>query len=481
MRLMAVNPVAEALGLAPELAPDLALADARARVPDLAVHDHDPPADANWLDRLARDCVRYTPMVAADPPAGLLLDITGCAHLFGGEEALARTVTARFEKLGMTVRPARGSTARAAHALARHGGGEGIDEGAAIRRLPVAALELDPESDLGLRRAGLKTVGAVADRPRAAIAARFGAAAVLALERLLGEADSPLDPEYRQPPIRVVRRFAEPVANSEYALAVLAELLAEAITELAKRDRGGRRFAALFHRTDGRTRTLRVETGLPTRDLAAIRRLFDERIETLTDPLDPGFGFDCVELAVPVTEPLAPSQPGLEGGTGKGREAQDGAVAELLDRLSTRFGRDRLHRFHPGYTHIPEQGQIAMPAVEAAVPMAWPAPEPGEPPARPLQLFDPPEPISVIAEVPDGPPYRFRWRRKLREVTRYEGPERIASEWWHGSRDPLGRTRLTRDYYRIEDVAGRRYWIFRHGLFGREKADPRWYLHGLFA
>ncbi|MGP1353842.1 MAG: DUF6504 family protein [Parasphingopyxis sp.] len=475
MRLMAVNPVAEALGLAP----DLALADARARVPDLAVHDHDPLADAYWLDRLARDCVRYTPMVAADPPGGLLLDITGCAHLFGGEEALARTAAARLEAIGMTVRSARGSTAQSAHALARHGSGDGAGEAAAIRRLPVAALELDPESDLGLRRAGLKTVGAVADRPRAAIAARFGAVAVLALERLLGEAESPLDPEYREPRIRVARRFAEPVANSDYALAVLEELIAEAIEALARRDRGGRRFTALFHRTDGRTRALRVETGLPTRDLAAIRRLFDERIGALADPLDPGFGFDCVELAVPVTEPLAPRQPGLEGGTG--REARDGAVAELLDRLSTRFGRDRLHRFRPGDTHIPERGQIAVPALEAAASMSWPVPEPGEPPLRPLQLFDPPEPISVIAEVPDGPPHRFRWRGKLREVVRYEGPERIASEWWHGSRDPLGRTRLTRDYYRIEDAAGRRYWVFRHGLFGREKADPRWYLHGLFA
>lgn len=474
MRLMAVNSVAKALGLDA----GLALADARARVPDLAVHDHDPAADANWLDRLARQCGRYTPMVTTDPPDGLLLDVTGCAHLFGGEEALAKTVAAWLEELGTAVRWTLGSTAQAAHALARYGmrNDRAMDEPVAIRRLPVAALELDSESELGLRRAGLKTIGAVADRPRGAIAARFGAGAILALERLLGEAESPLDPDYRQPAVRIARRFAEPVANSDYALAVLDDLVAEAIVQLTQRDRGGRRFEALFHRADGRTRALRVETGLPTRDPAAIRRLFDERIETLTDPLDPGFGFDCVELAVPVTEPLAPSQPGLEGGHEPGDD-----VAELLDRLSTRFGRDRLHRFIPGDTHIPEQGHIAVPALQSAAVMQWPMPEPGEPPVRPVQLFDPPEPIDVIAEVPDGPPYRFRWRRKLREVMRYEGPERIASEWWHGSRDPLGRTRLTRDYYRIEDAAGRRYWVFRHGLFGREKSDPRWYLHGLFA
>ena len=469
MRLAAVSPEARRLGLAP----GMTLADARAQVPDLAVHDHDPEADLGWLDRLAGGGLRYTPMVAGDPPDGLLLDITGCAHLFGGEQEVERDAGQRLTKLGMDVRCARAGTAEAARALARYGNGKGED---ALHELPVAALRLDPEAELGLRRAGLKTLGDVARRPRAAIAARFGEAAVTALRRLLGEARGPLDPRLAEPPVSLLRRFAEPVARTGHVLAALEELAGEAVSALERRERGGRRFEALLFRADGLVRRLAVETGRATRDVAAVMRLLNERIDGLSDPIDPGFGFDAVRLTVPRAEPLAPAQLPLEGG-----ETGEGEVAALLDRLSTRLGRGRVRRFAPAGTHVPEQLQIAFPAVEQRSGGEWPVSGKGDPPMRPLHLFDPPEPISVIAEVPDGPPRRFRWRRTLRDVTRYEGPERIASEWWRARGDPLGERRLTRDYYRIEDSAGRRYWVFRHGLVSREKPDPRWYLHGLFA
>ncbi|HWL47179.1 MAG TPA: DNA polymerase Y family protein, partial [Sphingomonadaceae bacterium] len=199
--------------------------------------------------------------------------------------------------------------------------------------------------------------------------------------------------------------------------------------------------------------------------------LFRERIEALADPLDPGFGFDLIRLSVPVIEPLAPAQLRLEGGA-----LAEGELAALVDRLSTRLGRGRFRRFQPRDTHIPDQAALALPAVAAPPPARWPAPPAGEPPLRPLHLFDPPQPIEVIAEVPDGPPCRFRWRRVLHEVTRYEGPERLAAEWWRRDGPPG----LTRDYYRVEDARGRRFWLFRHGLYD-EKPDPGWYLHGLFA
>lgn len=458
------------------LGPGLTLADARARVPDLIVQDHDAAADADWLDRLADRCVRFTPMVAADPPDGLLLDVTGCAHLFGDEENLTAMITTWLGEMGMAMRCARASTAEAAHALARFHRGKVSDEGIAIRSLPVAALELDAESDLGLRRAGLKTVGAVAQRPRAAIAARFGAASVLALERLLGEAEGPLNPRYAEPPLILERRFAEPIANTDYGLRVLRELMEEAAVQLAEKDQGGRAFEAVFTRSDGLVQRLQIETGLPIRDSDAVIRLFDEKMETLTDPLDPGFGFDSVRLSISKTEALSPSQKHLEG-----EKPGESDIAALIDRLSVRLGRQRVQRLQPHDTHIPEKDQIARPSIEVSGNRLWPIPKTGEPPARPLHLFDPPERITVLAAVPDGPPHRFTWRRKAHDVLRYEGPERIASEWWQSKGDPLGENRLTRDYYRIEDASGHRYWVFRHGLYGREKNDPDWYLHGLFA
>jgi len=472
LRLAAVDQAARSSGLEP----GMALADARARVPMLEAVERDEAADCAWLERLADGCIRYTPMVALDPPNGVILDVTGCTHLLGGEAGLAADVEVRCARLGMTLRHAFASTAFAAHALARHQALPVGDEAAAIRRLPVAALELEPEATQGLLRAGLKNVGELAKRPMAAIAARFGGETVAALRQLLSEAVKPIQPRVPIAPIRAERRFAEPVARTEYALEVLGELAAEAVRQLEQVQAGGRQFEAAFFRSDGLVRPLAVETSQPTRDPKLVIRLFGERIEGLSDPIDPGFGFDLIRLSVPIIEPLAATQLKLGGGT-----ANDAEVAALIDRLSTRLGRERVRRFVAQDTHIPEQMQLALPAVEAGTPAAaWPASPPGEPPLRPLHLFDPPQPIEVIAEVPDGPPHRFRWRRKFHEVKRFEGPERIASEWWKRRDGAVDKPGLTRDYYRVEDARGRRFWVFRHGLY-EEKPNPQWYLHGLFA
>lgn len=474
MRLLALSREAVQCGLSV----GTSLADARTVVPGLDVHDHDPLADAEWLDRIADGCMRFSPLVAAEPPDGVVFEIAGSAHLFGGERELAGAVQGWLAGIPVTARLAGGHSAQAARALARYHGGplaEG-DEDAAIRDLPVAALELDPESDLGLRRAGFETVGEVMDRPRQVIAARFGSASVYRLERLVGTGAKPIEARAAKVEDVYRRRFAEPIASKDYAIGVLAELLDEANAALAERERGGRAFEARFCRVDGQVRRIGVETGLPTRDSAAIARLFDERLDTLTDPLDPGFGFDEVQLRIPRTDPLAPVQDDLGSKPGS-----DNPLARTLDMLAVRLGRNRLLRFRPHDTHMPEDGQVAVPATRAPDPFAWPRPRAADPPMRPLQLFDPPHRIAVIAQIPDGPPRRFRWRRKLRDIVRYEGPERIAPEWWTSDEDPLGHDGLTRDYYRVEDTAGRRYWVFRHGLYGRETVDPAWYLHGLFA
>lgn len=504
MRIVALDAGALRLGLGP----GLTLADARARVPELAAIEHDPHADRLWLERIADGCDRWTPMVALDPPDGVTLDITGCAHLFGGEAALAAAVERRTTAAGLGLRHAFAGTPEAAQALARFQTVPAADEHQAIRRLSISALRLDEDAEVALRRAGLKTVGDLAARPSAPLAARFGAEMVMLLDRLLGHSDSRISPRKTQPALVFDRCFAEPIARTEDALAVLDDLVCQAAEVLEQRHEGGRRFVGYFYRSDGLVRELAVETGLPSRDPAVAARLFRERIDSLADPLDPGFGFDLVRLAVPTVERLGSSQLGLEGG-----RLSEEAMAVLLDRLSARLGRDRVRQFVRRDTHIPEQQALTLPVAARPDPVPWPVPAMGEPPLRPLHLFDPPQLVEVLAEVPDGPPRRFRWRRTLHEVTRFEGPERIAGEWWRvpverlpepepsvmrkdarndsgndsGNEEPWAAAipphnpLLARDYFRVEDARGRRFWLFRHGLYARETHRPTWYIHGVFA
>ena len=452
----------------------MTLADARAQVPELEVFPADQHADHGWLERLADGCGRYTPTVALRAPDALLLDIAGCTHAFEGERFLAADVEGRMARRGVLVRHAFGDTAEIAHALARFSGMPAPDEKGAVKRLPVAALGLDVGDTAALTRAGLKTVGDVMARPLSGIAARFGEGAATAVRLLSGDARAPVIARPKHVAIFAERRFAEPIARTEYALAVLADLAAEAAAALEKRHEGGRRWQARLYRSDGQVHGLRVETGAPTRDVRLLMRLFAERIDAAADPLDPGYGYDMVRLDVVLAERLDASQLKLEGG-----EAQRGRddVDALVDRLSTRLGRERVRRFAPRDSHVPEQAELTLPAAVPAPADAWPALEPDEPPLRPIHLFDPPQPIeAVMAGVPDGPPARFRWHRTLHEVARAEGPERIAGEWWRRHDIPIP----TRDYYRVEDRRGRRLWIFRHGLYG-ESETPRWYVHGLFS
>jgi protein ImuB len=324
---------------------------------------------------------------------------------------------------------------------------------------------------LALRRAGLKSIGDIARQHRPALAARFGEAMTALLARMIGEIDIHITP--RRPPAAVIveQRFAAPLTHSDAALAVIEALAVRAGLVLTERAQGGRRFEVALFRSDGHVARLGVETATAVRDPKLLIRLLRERIGGLADPLDPGFGYDLIRLAVPVVAPLAAQQLRLEGGT-----LADSEIGALVDRLSTRLGRSRVRRMVPGDSHIPEQAAFDLPFGDATG-AAWDEIAAGEPPARPIHLFDPPQIIDVIAEVPDGPPRRFRWRRQLHEVTRHEGPERIAAEWWRRA-DGAG---LTRDYYRVEDSGGQRFWVFRHGLYGTEKPNPGWYLHGVFA
>ncbi len=471
LRIAAGDRRALALGLTP----GLTLADARARVPELMTVEMDGQADAALLERLADVCDRYTPLVALDPPDGLILDITGCAHLFAGEERLRDDLMQRCHRAGIEVQASIAGTPDAARALARFGGAGIVPpgaEGEAVRGLPAAALGLAPETATALGRAGLKTIGDLMMRARPPLAARFGADLTAKLERTTGNQDIGITPRRPLPACVVERHSAEPIADIDTILAILAGLADEAARMLEGRGEGGRTFEAAFLRTDGVVTRIAVATGRPLRDAKALMRLLRERLDSLENALDPGFGFDIIRLAVAASEALAPAQASLDG-----RLVEEDEVADLVDRLGARFGPEAVRRLARVDTHIPERSARSLPAsIAHANGVGWGAPDPGMPPARPLYLFGRPQPIETLAEVPDGPPLRFRWRRVLHEIARAEGPERIAPEWWRDADDTL-----TRDYYRVEDSAGRRFWVFREGQYGEEGVSPRWFIHGTFA
>lgn len=472
--LTAVDAAAERRGLHV----GLGLAQARAMHPALDVVPEDAAADAALLARIADGCLRYTPLVACDGRDGLTLDISGCAHLYGGEEALAADLGARLAAAGFACSIAIAGTIGAAWAAAhfgRPGHHRSGAEAALLAGLPLAALRLAPDTVASLARVGLKRVGDIMDLPRAPLTARFGVDLLRQLDRALGQEHEPLTPRLPVAPYLAEQRFPEPIAREEDVLAVTERLAGRLRMALERRGDGARRLELTLFRTDGAVRRLAAGTSRPLRDPAEIRALFVERLAALADALDPGFGFDMARLSVLVAEPCPAEQIGIGG------EEDAAEIGRLVDRLSARFGARRVSRHVALDSHIPEATAAAMPAQTVNGDSGWAAfrrycAEADLAP-RPLRLLTQPEPIEVVAEVPDGPPLRFRWRRALHEVTTAEGPERIEGAWWseHGP---------ARDYFRVADRTGLRFWLFRAGLY-RDLAQgamaPSWFLHGTFA
>ena len=470
------------------------LTDARALSPGLMAMPADVAGDAALVERLARWAGRWSPLVEIDGGDGLRIDVTGAAHLFGGEAELMHDVVGRFAGLGLTARVAIAPTAGAAWALARFGGatryspsparGEGLD--VLLTPLSVAALRLSPASTQVLERLGLKTIGALAKVPRRSLARRFREAdnPLDALDRILGRRPEPLSATPAEPPPRATFRLAEPVADPAVMGDALARMAEPLCGELAMRRLGARRVAFLAYRVDGEVGEVEAETALPTRDPAHLMRLLGEHVGTL----DPGFGFDGFALVGRWCEPLDSAQDALIGEPP--RELQ---LARLIDRLTVRLGANRVRRPAPYASHLPERasgwvgavGSLPLPRAGGvrggnvgdrghALPPTPSRSREGE--QRPQRLLDQPEAIAVIYATPEGMPRRFIWRRGVHDISRVEGPERIAPEWW---RQPGG-TRL-RDYYRVEDEAGRRFWIYREGIVGDGRGGaPSWFLHGLF-
>lgn len=461
--------IAEGMGLSA----GLGVAEARARFPGLELVPADPAADRRLLDRLAEGCDRYTPLVAGEGDRSLLLDITGCAHLFGGEAALRRDLAAHLHHAGFRVRTALASSPWTALAVARHGAAEHADvpaggEAAAAAALPVAALEREPDRLAALRRLGLERLGDLANLPRAALVRRFGEALARRLDEVGGQAMRPIRPRRPVPVLAHERRLFEPVSLEEDVLRLADHLAARLRPDLEARGEGARELELALFRVDGHVERLTLRTGAPLRDPARIARLFRERLQALGERLDAGFGYDLLRLSVLRADALAAGQGDLEG---RGAEPAEGLGA-LLDRFGARLGDACVLSLEPVATHRPEHAQ------RRAAPLAGPGEPSGvreEAPIapRPLRLLGRPEPVEATAEVPDGPIRQFRWRRAHYRVGRLEGPERIGAEWWREDAVP------ERDYFRVEDEAGRRYWMFREGA--RPDGASGWFLHGLFA
>lgn len=471
LRVAAVNDAAARLGVKP----GAALADVRAIYPNIGIVDADPAADRALLEAVADWCDRYTPLIGLDLPDGLMLDISGCASLFGGERAMGRDMLARLSRQGFHVRIGLADTPGAAWAVARHGDTLLVPAGATsgiLRPLPLAALRLDADTITALAQAGLKTIADVIARPRAPLAARFGQGFLRRLDQALGQEEESITPRLPAPSYLAERRFAEPIAREEDVLGIIEQLARELERMLERHGEGARLVEAALFRADGKVVRLRAGSGAPLRNPARIRSLFVERLVTCADEYDPGFGFDMVRLSALAVERIDPAQVGLVNAD------HEVELSHLIDRLSARFGAQRVTRFVPADTHIPERAMVEWPAQRIGGFSNAPIVEQDSlAPLRPIRLFARPELIETVAEVPDGPPARFRWRRVMHEVAVSEGPERIAMEWWRdGSDQPL-----TRDYFRIESRNGLRAWLFRQGLYDGSENVPRWFLHGLFA
>lgn len=502
LRIAAATPAARAAGVVP----GLPLADARALVPGLRTAAADPAGDGRALAALADWCGRYTPWTAVNGGDGVWLDIGGCAHLFGGETALLEDLGGRLDGLGFHGLAAAADTPGAAWAVARfagHGTGAAIivppgETRHALVALPVAGLRLPPATVEGLNRVGLRRIGDLLGLPRAPLAARFGETVVKRLDEALGRSDEPISPRRPTPPLRARLAFAEPIGRAEDIGAAARRLLDDLCARLERAHRGARRLELALYRVDGTVVRAHIGTGRPTRDAHHLERLFTEKLEGL----DSGFGVEVMVLAATAADPLAPVQGTLHTGRGMADTAGDGdGVARLVDRLGNRLGRERVVRLVPRASHVPERAcrevsALAPPVPAGAGSAGFPRSRrpgkadgvqdsetaggrPAQP--RPLHLLPWPEPIEVMAPVPDHPPVMFRWRRRRHRVACADGPERIGPEWWlEEPADAFSPRHRIRDYYRVEDTEGRRFWLYREGLY-RPAVEPAWYLHGFFA
>jgi protein ImuB len=450
--------------------PGARLADARALDPALEAEPADVAGEAAWLRAAARWASRWSPLVEVDGADALRLDVTGVAHLFGGEAALLADMEARFAGMGVSSAAAIAPTVGAAWALARYGRAArlaGADELPRILApLPVAALRLSPMATHMLVRLGLKQIGDLAGVPRKSLARRFpkDEHPLDALDRALGRKLEPLTPLPDDPPPRALLPLKEPVVHEQASAEALGQLVPRLAAELERRKLGARHLALTAFRVDGSLGEVEVATSIPSREPAHLHRLLSGILER--QGIDPGFGIDAFALEVRWWERLDAVQDPLLG-----EASGELAVAALIDRLSVRLGPAKVRRPAPRESYLPERAAGWVEGIAAPPASAGPQAD------DPTRLLDTPELITVVYATPEGLPRRFMWRRRVHDIARAQGPRRVSPEWWRERS-----TARLRDYYKVEDMGGQRFWIFREGVVGDGRGGaPAWFVHGLFA
>ncbi len=460
---------ADAAAHAAGLRVGMAATKAQVLVPGLVMQDADPAADRDALDRLALWLLqRYAPIVAADPPDGIVMDSTGADHLHGGEAAMLAGLVERLAASGLVARIAIADTWGAAHALDRHAARSVLIAppgscAAAIAPLPLAALRLPVDMIAGLHVLGFERIADLLAQPRAPLALRFGPQLGRRLDQALGQTAEPIEPIRPPELISAQRVFPEPISAAETIARYIGQLVAQLCAELEARGLGARQLDLVCHRVDNRAQAIRIGTALPVRDARRLNRLLCDKIQTI----EPGFGIEVLALAATLTERLRDRQ-----AVTALIEEPDANISDLIDTLANRVGDHRLYRIAPVASDVPERSVCRIAPMAPETGAVWPGHWP-----RPSRLLAPPELIETMALLPDNPPVSFTWRGNRRRVRRADGPERVFGEWW--KRD--AELAAVRDYFRVEDDAGERYWIFRSGD-GEDAAtgSHRWFLHGIF-
>lgn len=441
----------------------MTIAHAQALLPDLCVMDATPDEDEAALTQLGLWCTRYSPLVTPEPPDGVFIDIAGSAHLFKGEAALSADLTARLRAAQLSAKVAIADTPGCAWALARFGAGGVIAPGRggdALGALPVAALRLPAHTIESLRDVGIEHIAQLVTKPRSALQTRFGAELLLRLDQALGTTQEALTS--LQPPEvpRATLKFAEPICEPEDLQRVIAALCETLTRDLEAKGIGARRLDLVFLRVDNVAQAVRVGTARPNRDTKHLAKLLGERLVLV----DPGLGIEQATLTASWVEALTERQT-IGRHVGKGGDEAD--VGSLVDTLQVRLGGKRVFRLAPVESEIPERSVKRIAALAEARGANWPHDLP-----RPARLLSPPEPVAAIAEIPDAPPRLFTWRKVQHRIVKADGPERILGEWWLSDAE----TGMQRDYYRVENGNGERFWLFRDAP---AEAGGRWWLHGI--
>ncbi|MGV8956090.1 MAG: Y-family DNA polymerase [Cypionkella sp.] len=477
------------------------LADARAMAPGVTLREIDRPLLEAAFGTFADWHSNASPMVAVmtdmSPYGDLVLDITGVSHLFGGELEMLRTLVLRLRGLGYAADGAVASTIGAAWAASHFAPNRVVpaqETAGLLDRLSVAALRLLPMQVAGLTQMGLKSIGQLRGRDRKGLQARFGASLILRLDQAYGFAEERMTPRLPIAERHAERRFAEPIGLMDDVLMTTQDLAIQLGLRLESEGLGAQAFHLFLYRVDHKVMTLSVNAGSPSRDPDHIARLFANRAERLQGEYDAGFGIDMIRLAASSVAPLEPSQLGAFS-------QPDGSdLSRLYDRMSSRLGVLSVVRSAFVDTHIPERAVRLEPVLAGRPSNRAALPDPEQP--RPLRLLPTPEPIAVTAEVPHGPPMAMTWRRVNYRFVKAEGPERLNAEWWRSGQrlvlvpeevDAAGQQpeavpdgavfnpwTAVRDYYTAEDAGGRRFWLFRLGIYG-VAPNPTWYLHGFFS